>query len=50
MKLTNGKNWVTVASQVINGTGKIFDITHASVKLKDQNNVTVHKANFTNKI
>ncbi len=50
VKLTNGKNWVTVASQVINGTGKTLDITHVSVKLKDQNNVTVHKANFTNNL
>ncbi len=50
VKLTNGKNWVTVAAQVINGTGKILDVTHVSVKLKDQNNVTVHKANFTDKL
>lgn len=50
VKLTNRKNWVTVAGQVVNGTGKILDITHVSVKLKDQNNVTVHKANFTDKM
>lgn len=50
VKLTNGKNWVTVASQIINGTGEILDITHASTRLKDQNNVTVHKANFTDNL
>lgn len=50
VKLTNGKNWVTVASQIINGTGEILDITHVSTKLKDQNNVTVHKANFTDNL
>lgn len=50
VKLTNGKYWVTVAGQVINGTGKIMDVTHVSTKLKDQGNVTVHKAYFTNKL
>ena len=50
VKLTNGKNWITVASQIINGTGKILDITHVSVRVKDQNNVTVHNANFTDKL
>ncbi len=50
VKLTNGKNWVTVAGQVINGTGEKLDVTHVSLRLKDQNNVTVHKAKFTNKL
>jgi Peptidase family M23 len=50
VKLTNGKHWVTVAGQVINGTGEILDVTHVSVKLKDQNNVTVHNANFKDKL
>jgi len=47
VKLTNGKLWGTVVGQVINGTGKILDITHISVKLKDQDNATVQKGNFT---
>lgn len=50
VKLTNGKYWGTVAAQVINGTGKKLDITNVKVKLKDQNNVTVHKAYSTNKM
>lgn len=50
VKLTNGKLWGTVAAQIINGTGTSLDVTNASVKLKDQNNVTVHKANLTTKM
>ncbi len=50
VKLTNGKYWGTVAAQVVNGTGKKLDITNVKVKLKDQNNATVHKAYFTNKL
>jgi hypothetical protein len=50
IKLTNGKFWGTVAAQIINGTGKSLDVTNASVKLKDQNNVTVHKANSMSKM
>ena len=50
VRLTNGKYWATVAAQIINGTGRKLDITHASVKLKDQNNVTAHKGNFTNSL
>jgi hypothetical protein len=50
IKLTNGKHWGTLAAQVVNGTSKKLDITNIKVKLKDQNNVTVHKAYFTKKM
>ena len=50
VKLTNGKLWGTVAAQIINGTGTRMDVTNASVKLKDQNNDTVHKAYLTNQM
>ncbi len=50
IKLTNGKLWITVVAQVVNGTAQKLDITHVSVKLKDQNNVTIHKANMTDKL
>jgi hypothetical protein len=50
VKLTNGKLWGTVAAQVVNGTGVKLDITNTSVKLKDQGNVTVHKAYFTSQM
>ena len=50
VKLTNGKLWGTVAAQIINGTGTKMDVTNASVKVKDQNNVTVHKGYFTDKM
>ncbi len=48
IRLTNGKLWGTVIGQVVNGTGKKLDITNVSVKLKDQNNITVHKTYLTN--
>ena len=50
VKLTNGKLWGTVAAQIINGTGAKMDVTNASVKLKDQNKVTIHKAYLTNQM
>ncbi|HTX93086.1 MAG TPA: M23 family metallopeptidase [Anaerolineales bacterium] len=50
VKLTNGKSWATVAAQVINGTGDKMDINSVSVRLKDQNNATVHKGDFTNNL
>lgn len=50
VKLTNGKSWCTVAAQLVNGTGQKLDVTHASVRFRDQNGVTLHKANFTSKM
>jgi hypothetical protein len=50
VKLTNGKNWVTVAAQVCNGTNLKTSITHASVRLKDAANVILHEANFTDNL
>ena len=50
VKLTNGKSWCTVAAQLVNGTGQKLDVTHASVRFRDQNGMTLHKANFTNKM
>ena len=50
VKLTNGEKWVTVIAQIVNGTGKKLAVTHASVRLRNQNNVTVHKEYFTEKL
>ena len=50
VKLTNGKSWCTVAAQLVNGSGQKLDVTHASVRFRDQNGVTLHKANFTSKM
>lgn len=50
VKLTNGKLWGTVAAQIINGTGTKMDVTNASVKLKDQNKATIHKAYLANQM
>jgi Peptidase family M23 len=50
VKLTNGKSWCTVAAQIINGTGQKLDVTNASVRLRDPNGVTLHKANLTSKM
>jgi hypothetical protein len=44
VKLTNGKNWVTVACQLVNPTGRQLSVTNARVRVKDQSNATVHKA------
>jgi hypothetical protein len=48
VKLTNGTVWVTLAGQIVNGTGARLDVTNVSVKLKNQSGTTIHKAYFTN--
>jgi len=50
VKLTNGKSWLTVAAQLVNGTAQKLDVTHASVRFRDQNGVTLHKADLTSKM